>query len=220
MDSNDNGQEFSADFKADMAVLTQFLSSIPHGLAFHRMIFNQDGKPIDYVFLEVNEMFEKWTGLHRTDILNRRVTEVLPGIENDPSDWIGKYGNVAMTGVATAFESYAEPLDKWYRVIAFCPEKGFFITIFDDVSERKKIEKEREELIAELRKAITEIKQLRGILPICASCKKIRNDRGAWTQIESYISDHSEAEFSHGVCPDCAKKLFPDLDLYNDKENT
>lgn len=59
--------------------------------------------------------------------------------------------------------------------------------------------------------ALQEIKILSGFLPICASCKKIRDDKGYWNQIESYIRDHSEAEFSHGICPDCAKKLYPDL---------
>jgi len=62
-----------------------------------------------------------------------------------------------------------------------------------------------------------EVKILKGFLPICASCKKIRDDKGYWSQIESYIQDHSEAEFSHGICPDCAKKLYPELDLYKDK---
>lgn len=56
-----------------------------------------------------------------------------------------------------------------------------------------------------------EIKVLRGFLPICASCKKIRDDKGYWNQIESYIRDHSEAQFSHSICPDCAKKQYPDL---------
>ena len=58
---------------------------------------------------------------------------------------------------------------------------------------------------------LSEIQTLRGILPICASCKKIRDDKGYWNQIEAYISDHSEAQFSHGICPDCAKKLYPEF---------
>ena len=61
---------------------------------------------------------------------------------------------------------------------------------------------------------ISEIQTLRGILPICSSCKKIRDDKGYWNQIESYIQKHSEAQFSHGICPDCAKKFYPDLDIY------
>lgn len=80
-----------------------------------------------------------------------------------------------------------------------------------DISRRKRIEAEREELIEELRMALENVKQLSGLLPICASCKKIRDDNGYWNQIESYIRDHSEAEFSHGLCPDCAKKLYPEV---------
>ena len=65
----------------------------------------------------------------------------------------------------------------------------------------------------ELEKALSEIKTLRGILPICANCKNIRDDKGYWNQIESYIQKHSEADFSHGICPECAKKLYPDLEI-------
>jgi two-component system, response regulator PdtaR len=63
----------------------------------------------------------------------------------------------------------------------------------------------------ELEQALEEVKRLQGILPICANCKKIRDDRGYWQQIEAYISDHSDAEFSHSMCADCAKKLYPEL---------
>jgi hypothetical protein len=63
----------------------------------------------------------------------------------------------------------------------------------------------------ELEKATTKVKILSGFLPICASCKQIRDDEGYWNQIESYIRDHSEAEFSHGICPECVKKLYPEL---------
>ena len=72
--------------------------------------------------------------------------------------------------------------------------------------QRKTIQIEREQ-------ALSELKVLGGLLPICASCKKIRDDQGYWSQIESYIRDHSEADFSHGICPDCAKIIYPDLDL-------
>ena len=64
---------------------------------------------------------------------------------------------------------------------------------------------------SELEKALRKIKQLSGLLPICASCKKIRDDRGYWKQIEAYISENSEAKFSHGICPECAAKLYPEL---------
>jgi PAS domain S-box-containing protein len=77
--------------------------------------------------------------------------------------------------------------------------------------ERKRVGEERERLILQLQDALAEVKQLSGLLPICASCKKIRDDKGYWNQIEEYITVHSEAEFSHSICPDCMKKLYPDL---------
>ena len=77
-------------------------------------------------------------------------------------------------------------------------------------------ERERDRLIVELKKAFSEIKQLRGILPICSYCKKIRDDKGYWKQIESYIREHSGAEFSHSICQDCAKEHYPDFDIYDE----
>ena len=69
---------------------------------------------------------------------------------------------------------------------------------------------EMERMLGQLQEALEKVKLLSGFLPICASCKKIRDDTGYWHQIESYIKEHSEAEFSHGICPDCAKKLYPE----------
>lgn len=68
--------------------------------------------------------------------------------------------------------------------------------------------------VTSLKNAMREVKRLRGMLPICANCKKIRDDKGCWQQIEKYVRDHSDAKFSHGICPDCAKKLYPEFDLY------
>ena len=71
--------------------------------------------------------------------------------------------------------------------------------------------KEKEKLIVELQEALAKVKTLSGLLPICSSCKKIRDDNGYWNQIESYIRQHSEADFTHGICPTCAKMLYPGL---------
>ncbi len=76
-----------------------------------------------------------------------------------------------------------------------------------DLMELRRIRKELEQALAELKK-------LQGVLPICSSCKKIRDDKNNWTLLEIYIRDHSEAEFSHGICPDCAEKLHPDFNPY------
>ena len=81
----------------------------------------------------------------------------------------------------------------------------------NNLDERSKAEQEREKVIADLKSALAEVKTLSGLLPICASCKKIRDDTGYWNQIEEYVSKRSEAQFSHSICPECAKILYPDL---------
>jgi len=85
------------------------------------------------------------------------------------------------------------------------------VLVIQDITERRQAEQEREKLIAELQEALDTLKVLSGILPICASCKKIRDDEGEWHAPEVYIRDHSDAEFSHGLCPDCAVKLYPEF---------
>jgi PAS domain S-box-containing protein len=80
-----------------------------------------------------------------------------------------------------------------------------------ELTERKQAEAERERLIEELQTALSEVKKLGGLLPICASCHKIRDDEGYWQDVAVYIRDHSEAEFSHGICPDCMETLYPKL---------
>ncbi len=132
-----------------------------------------------------------------------------------------KFRQEAYAVLATGQPYYSEELRKrkdatlfWCTVIgnALDPQniaKGV-IWIYRDITERKRAEAERERLISELKQALLEVKKLSGFLPICASCKKIRDDRGYWQQIETYIREHSEAEFSHGICPDCMKIHYPD----------
>lgn len=86
-----------------------------------------------------------------------------------------------------------------------------------DITKIEQARKEREKLIQQLQKALAKVKTLSGLLPICAGCKRIRDDGGYWNQIENYISDHSEAEFSHGMCPECQRKYYPEL--FKDEEN-
>ncbi len=85
-----------------------------------------------------------------------------------------------------------------------------------EIDKRKITEKENEKLIADLQQALVDIKRLSGLLPICTHCKKIRDDSGIWNQLESYIHHHSEADFSHSICPDCAKEHYPDYDIYGE----
>ena len=82
------------------------------------------------------------------------------------------------------------------------------LAVSNDITERKASEAQREKLIEELKQALVHVKTLRGLLPICASCKKIRDGGGYWNKLETYISQHSDASFTHGLCPDCAIKTF------------
>lgn len=82
--------------------------------------------------------------------------------------------------------------------------------IYTDISDRKRAEEERERIIQELKDALQRVKTLSGLIPICAGCKKIRDDQGYWSDVELYISKHSEVEFSHGLCNNCMEKLYPE----------
>ena len=84
------------------------------------------------------------------------------------------------------------------------------VCISKDITERKRVEEEREQLIQELQGALNQVRTLTGLLPICANCKNIRDDQGYWIQIESYIREHSTADFTHGICPGCREQLYPE----------
>jgi len=84
------------------------------------------------------------------------------------------------------------------------------IEVVRDVTERKRLEAEREKLIADLREALEKIKTLKGLIPVCAWCKKVRDDKGYWEELEHYIREHTDADFTHGICPDCLKEYDPE----------
>lgn len=104
-------------------------------------------------------------------------------------------------------------MDLTATLIPWRNDKAILVT-FRDITERLQAEEERQNLISQLQEALAKVKTLSGLLPICASCKKIRDDNGYWNQIEAYIRDHSEAEFTHSLCPECAKKLRSELEQY------
>jgi len=113
------------------------LRNMVEGLAMHEIILDDDGKPCDYRFLEVNPAWEVQTGLRAEDIIGRTVLEVLPGTEQH---WIDRYGAVAVTGVPTRFEEYARELDRYYLITAYSPQPGQFVSVGTDVTERRKSE--------------------------------------------------------------------------------
>lgn len=93
------------------------------------------------------------------------------------------------------------------------PSLYFFVfkPLNQHIAQRRRAELEKDRLIAELHRALSEVKTLRGIVPICASCKKIRDDQGFWQQVEVYMRAHSDAQFTHGICPECTEKLYADF---------
>jgi PAS domain S-box-containing protein len=84
-------------------------------------------------------------------------------------------------------------------------------SISRDITERRRLEREHLKLIEQLQGALSEVKQLSGLLPICANCKRIRDEQGDWQQVEVYVHAHSQADFTHGICPDCTKTLYPGI---------
>lgn len=115
----------------------QIIEKSGFGYASHRIILDEDENPIDYVFLEVNEAFEKLTGLKKEVVLGRNVREILSPDSMKDFDWVKIYGEVALEGKEIKFEQYSSPLKRWYRVEAFSREKYYFTTIFFDITEEK-----------------------------------------------------------------------------------
>ncbi|MBI1912624.1 MAG: PAS domain S-box protein [Deltaproteobacteria bacterium] len=130
------------------------------------------------------------------------VQETFRQLINGKSEGLDKFVNVVLTARG---ERTIEWNNKFLR-----DESGVITATLssgEDITERKRREEEREALIKELTGALANIKTLKGLLPICATCKKIRDDKGYWKKLEIYIQEHSEADFSHGICPDCVKKM-------------
>ncbi len=92
------------------------------------------------------------------------------------------------------------------------PQPPLIVCVVRDISERKEAERLREELIDKLQAALSQVKTLKGLIPICAGCKKIRDDQGYWDGLENYLRRHSAAEFTHGLCPSCIKKMYTDME--------
>lgn len=116
-----------------------FLQTLPFGYALHRVEFDPAGNAVDYRFLRVNELFGKLTQLPINSIIGRSIKEVIPGIENDQFNWIDTYGRLAKFGGSQHFEQYSESLNRWFRVIAFSKGDGDFYTLFEDISDQKKV---------------------------------------------------------------------------------
>ncbi|MCX8054647.1 MAG: PAS domain-containing sensor histidine kinase [Ignavibacteria bacterium] len=132
----------------------ELIEKMDQGLALHEIILDDDGNPVDYMFLDVNSAFEKLTGLKRENIIGKRVKEVLPETE---FYWIEKYGDVALNSTVEKFTKYSQELDKYFKVIAFSPRKLQFATLIEDVTEKMLIESALQESELRLRTLINTI---------------------------------------------------------------
>ncbi len=115
-------------------------SNMSEGFAYHRVVLDSRGRPCDCIFLEVNDAFERMTGLKGRNVIGRRATAVLPGIVEEPVDWIAKFGKVAMTGRPMQIETCSERLGRWFLIFLFSPRKGYVAATFSDVTKQKRAE--------------------------------------------------------------------------------
>ena len=150
------------------------------GFAYHKILVDKNNMPIDYVFLEVNDAFESCTGLKRKDIIGKKFTELIPGIKDAKPDLISIYGEVALTGESTKFELYFEPFNKWYLVAAYSPRRGYFVSVFDDISDLKHMEEKLR--LMSLTDELTGINNRRGFFALAEQQLKqsIRDKKGIY----------------------------------------
>ena len=118
------------------------LMNLLNGFAYCKTVFDEKGKPVDFVFLEVNRAFEKMMGLKRENIIGKNVTTVIPGVEKFNPELFDSYDRVAKTGKEDKFEVFFKPLNRWLSISTYSPNKGYFVAIFDDTTEHRSIETE------------------------------------------------------------------------------
>lgn len=163
----------------------------------------------------VNDMFCRLLGYSAEELLGVPFNSFAPGEDaNVDADQLEQ----VMRGELRVLRAEKRYLTKrgetiWVHLTASTIRGGedmspYGLAIIDDITESKGLREERERLIFDLRDALAKVKTLKGLIPICAWCKKVRNDQGYWMRIEAYLQEHSDADFTHGACPECASKMF------------
>lgn len=206
-----NGEDFFknriAELEKKESMLTLLINNVPAYIAY------VDSNTLQYRF--VNESF--LNGFKRTheEIIGKHILEII-GQAN--YEFALKYIEMLKDSKkAISYENIFElAYGKRWIEVNYVPdfnennEMIGIVVLSYDVTDRKTAEEERDKTNIELQKALSEIKTLKGILPFCSYCKKIRDDKGYWEKVDVYIYKHSEADISHSICPDCVKINFPD----------
>jgi PAS domain S-box-containing protein len=162
----------------------------------------------DYHFVYFNK-FAKQLAQNRDGILGKTIWELIPGLKWTLVEW--KFREAMSRRVPVHFEHLFPPSNQWLEFQVYPARNGGITIYFRDISDRKMADLRLYDALGQRDAALENVRLLSGLLPICASCKKIRDDQGKWQQMEVYISAHSQAKFSHGLCPDCAKHYMDDL---------
>lgn len=185
----------------------------------YRTVVEQSADGINLVdaeskrIVEANTAFAKILGYSLEEILGLSIYDFVAAEREDIDQ---RYQNISLGGQSVSYERQfrrkdGSLLSVWVSATPiYCGGRKLTCHITRDITERKQAEQERERFIDELQEALANIKTLRGLVPICAHCKKIRDDQGYWQQVETYVQAHSEAEFSHGLCPECIRIFFPE----------
>ncbi len=174
-----------------------------------------------FFIVDANEAALKFYGYDRATMLTKRIpdlnitpeqeirTEIKKAVSEGRSYYIFKHR--LSSGELRDVEIYANPIS--------IRGNDYSFSIVHDITERKKIEEEKEILLKEIQEALENVKTLSGLLPICSKCKKIRDDKGYWNILEAYIEKHSDVAFSHGMCSECSDNLYGSEDWYIEMKN-
>jgi PAS domain S-box-containing protein len=135
------------DLKLNQLDFKELFERSLNAVACGKIILDEHNVPVDYVFIDVNDAFEKHTGIPRNKALGRSVKELIPGIEKSEFDWIGEHARIAFGGKEKRFEQFENHLNRWYSVYIYSPRKGYFINVFSDITERKSLEQKLIELL-------------------------------------------------------------------------
>jgi len=213
-------QQRVAELETTSAKLQQTQSALLIAERWYKSLFECSGESIFIVdpptlrFLDANSNAARRLGYSREELLQLTLEDV------ESTEAGGSYKEMMWESSVSGTTFYQchyrcqdgreIPVEVSSRHVRFS-EGGVLLHFVRDVSWRKKVEADREQLILDLQEALKKVQTLKGLLPICANCKKIRDDQGYWQHVEKYVAEHSDARFSHGLCPRCVADLYPEF---------